>query len=163
MDNQLSIQLGKSLLLRGWTVGTAESCTGGRIASLLTSVSGSSTYFAGGIVAYSNPIKENLLGVSSDDIILCGAVSRPVVEQMALGAIRALGCDCAMATSGIAGPTGGTPEKPVGTVWIATAVKDKVYASLYHFDGDRERVICQSAAAAMQMLLVLLAESFVNE
>ncbi len=163
MDNQLSIQLGKALLLKGWTVGTAESCTGGRIASLLTAVPGSSAYFTGGIVAYSNQVKENILGVLPDDLIVYGAVSHPVVEQMALGAIRVLGCECAMATSGVAGPTGGTPEKPVGTVWVAVAVKDRIEAVLCHFVGDREEVIRQSAVTAMQMLLALLTDSFVNE
>ncbi len=163
MENQLSIQLGKVLLLKGWMVGTAESCTGGYIASLLTAVPGSSAYFTGGIVAYSNSVKENILGVSPDDILQHGAVSRPVVEQMAQGAIRALGCDCVMAISGIAGPTGGTPDKPVGTVWISVIAKEMMHTCRFRIEGGREEIIHRSAETAMRMLLVLIAEEFVNE
>ena len=108
-------EIGELLRSRHLTMGTAESCTGGYIAHLITRVAGSSDYFCGGVVSYSNEVKHHVLGVSEDSLAQYGAVSRPVVEQMALGAIRVLGCDCAVATSGIAGPGGGTPEKPVGT------------------------------------------------
>ena len=115
----LEVRLGQLLLRKGLTMGTAESCTGGKIASLMTSVAGSSAYFVGGVVSYTNEVKHQVLGVSSEALDRYGAVSQAVVEQMAQGATRVLGCDCAVATSGIAGPGGGTPAKPVGTVWIA--------------------------------------------
>ena len=116
-------EIGECLRARHLTMGTAESCTGGYIAHLITRVAGSSDYFCGGVVSYSNEVKHHVLGVSEESLVQYGAVSCPVVEQMALGAIRVLGCDCAVATSGIAGPGGGSPEKPVGTVWIAAALK----------------------------------------
>lgn len=143
-------------------MGTAESCTGGRIANMITLIPGSSDYFAGGVVSYSNEVKRNVLGVSEDSLNLHGAVSREVVEQMALGAIHALGCDCAVATSGVAGPGGGTPQKPVGTVWIAAALKDRVVSECYHFGTIREQNIQQAADMALLMLLRLLSESVNN-
>lgn len=143
-------------------MGTAESCTGGRIANMITLIPGSSDYFAGGVVSYSNEVKRNVLGVSEDSLSLHGAVSREVVEQMALGAIHVLGCDCAVATSGVAGPGGGTPQKPVGTVWIAAALKDRVVSECYHFGTIREQNIQQAADMALLMLLRLLSESVNN-
>lgn len=148
--------IGAILKERKLTIGTAESCTGGRIASIITATPGSSTYFVGGIVSYSNSVKENLLGVDPKDIEQYGAVSREVVEQMVKGAIRKLGCDCAVATSGIAGPDGGTPEKPVGTVWIAAAIGDKVVSECYRFSTVREQNILRSSNMALLMLLNLL-------
>lgn len=148
--------IGTILKERQLTMGTAESCTGGRIASIVTSTPGSSAYFAGGIVAYSNTIKENILGVNSEDIKQYGAVSREVVEQMALGAIRQLGCNCAIATSGIAGPDGGTAEKPVGMVWIAVAIGDKIVSECYRFSAIREQNILRASNIALLMLLNLL-------
>ena len=150
--------IGTILKERHLTMGTAESCTGGRIASIITSTPGSSAYFSGGIVSYSNSVKENVLGVNTKDIEQHGAVSREVVEQMALGAIRQLGCDCSVATSGIAGPDGGTPEKPVGTVWIAAAIGDKVVSECYRFSSIREQNILRSSNMALLMLLNLLKE-----
>ncbi len=141
------------------TMGTAESCTGGRIANKITSLPGSSSYFKGGIVSYCNEVKHHVLGVSESDLQEFGAVSQPVVEQMALGAIRVLDCDCAVATSGIAGPTGAVPGKPIGTVWIAAAYKDQVISSCYHFSFDRAGNIETSAETALQMLLELLAKN----
>ncbi len=138
-------------------MGTAESCTGGKIASLITSVAGSSEYFKGGVVAYCNEVKHGMLGVSEEDLKAYGAVSQPVVEQMARGAVRAFGCDCAVATSGIAGPGGGSPDKPVGTVWIAAVYKEKIYSRCYYFGKNtREENIQLSAEAALGMLLDLL-------
>ena len=125
-NNSLSEQLGGLLRSKGLLMGTAESCTGGRIANMVTLVAGSSDYFVGGVVSYSNEVKHNVLGVSEDSLRLHGAVSREVVEQMAQGAIRTVGCDCSVATSGVAGPGGGSPEKPVGTVWIAAALKEQI-------------------------------------
>lgn len=120
-DTPLEILIGNLLREKNLTVSTAESCTGGSIAAKLTSVPGSSDYFKGGIVAYSNEIKESLLGVSSETLKKQGAVSEETVIEMVKGAMKALKTDCAVSTSGIAGPGGGTKEKPVGTVWIAAA------------------------------------------
>lgn len=148
--------IGAKLRERRLCMGTAESCTGGSIANRITSVAGSSDYFTGGIVSYCNRVKHQLLGVSECDLQHFGAVSRQVVEQMARGAIKALSCDCAVATSGIAGPGGGSAEKPVGTVWIAAAVQDRLLSECCHFQGSRSEVIEQSASTALRMLLDLL-------
>jgi nicotinamide-nucleotide amidase len=152
-DGNIEELVGELLRSKGLTVGTAESCTGGAIAALLTSVAGSSDYFKGSVVAYSNEVKRNVLCVPSEDIERHGAVSRTVVEQMALGALKVLGCDYAIATSGIAGPGGGTPEKPVGTIWIALAKKGKVISKEYHFTTIREQNITRAAHVALTMLL----------
>ena len=119
-------KIGECLKDKGMTLSTAESCTGGGIAALITSVPGSSSYFKGGIVAYSNEVKMNLLHVSPQTLEKYGAVSRETVIEMAKGAMEALKTECAVATSGIAGPGGGTLEKPVGTIWIAVACRDKI-------------------------------------
>lgn len=155
-DKPLAEQLGELLRAKKLMMGTAESCTGGRIANMITLIAGSSDYFAGGIVSYSNEVKHNVLGVSEENLRLHGAVSREVVEQMALGAIRTLGCDCSVATSGIAGPGGGTPEKPVGTVWVAAALNDQVVSHCYHFGTVRAENIESAANIALIMLLDLL-------
>lgn len=152
----LEVRLGQLLLRKGLTMGTAESCTGGKIASLMTSVAGSSAYFVGSVVSYTNEVKHQVLGVSSEALDRYGAVSQSVVEQMAQGATRVLGCDCAVATSGIAGPGGGTPAKPVGTVWIAACHGERVRSACFHFGGDRLGNIRSSAEAALSMLLELL-------
>ncbi|MDR1981613.1 MAG: CinA family nicotinamide mononucleotide deamidase-related protein [Tannerellaceae bacterium] len=156
-EGTLEERIGEALLSRNLCMGTAESCTGGRIAAMITSVPGSSRYFTGGIVSYDNEVKHRLLGVPEETLRRYGAVSKPVVEQMASGAIRALGCDCAVATSGIAGPDGGTAEKPVGTVWIAAAWKEKVVSGCYHFSALRETNITRASGTALSMLLDLLA------
>ncbi len=134
---------------RNLTVSTAESCTGGTIAARICSVAGASQSFRGGVVAYSNELKTAALGVNAADIALNGAVSKEVVEQMALGAIRLTGSDFAVATSGIAGPGGGTDEKPVGTVWMALASPRGVRSECHHFPGTRDRVIDRTATAAI--------------
>lgn len=154
--NAISLQIGEALRAKGLVMGTAESCTGGRIANMITLVAGSSDYFAGGVVSYSNEVKHHVLGVSEEDLRAHGAVSREVVEQMALGAIRTLGCDCSVATSGIAGPGGGTPDKPVGTVWIAAAMGNRVVSHCFHFGTERAENIQAAADAALAMLLDLL-------
>ncbi|MDE6097303.1 MAG: CinA family nicotinamide mononucleotide deamidase-related protein, partial [Muribaculaceae bacterium] len=125
---------------RGMSMGTAESCTGGNIAHSITAVPGASDVFAGSVVSYSNSVKENTLGVSAESLATYGAVSEAVVRQMAEGACRVLGTDCAVATSGIAGPGGGTPEKPVGTVWIAVCTPNKTEAKCLRLPGNRSRV-----------------------
>ena len=157
-DKSIEIQIGEMLRSKHLMMGTAESCTGGRIANMITLIPGSSDYFAGGVVSYCNEVKSNVLGVSKESLAKHGAVSREVVEQMALGAIRTLGCDCAVATSGIAGPGGGTPEKPVGTVWIAAALKDRVVSECYHFGTVRDQNIQRAANMALLMLSHLLQE-----
>ena len=158
-NNSLSEQLGGLLRSKGLLMGTAESCTGGRIANMVTLVAGSSDYFVGGVVSYTNEVKHNVLGVSEESLRLHGAVSREVVEQMVQGAIRTLGCDCSVATSGVAGPGGGSPEKPVGTVWIAAALKEQVVSHCYHFGTVRAENIQSAADAALTMLLELLQKS----
>jgi nicotinamide-nucleotide amidase len=131
-----------SFIEKGLTLGLAESCTGGSIASQITKRSGSSEYFRGSVVSYSNDVKKALLGVSQESLEGHGAVSKVVVEQMALGALRVLNTDYVIAVSGIAGPSGGTPEKPVGTVWAAIAGKDGFReAWTFHSKGDRHAII----------------------
>jgi nicotinamide-nucleotide amidase len=138
------------------TVSTAESCTGGKIASLITAIPGSSAYFKGSVVAYDNAVKINVLGVDPKTIAQYGAVSLPVVEQMAAGARRLLQTDYAVATSGVAGPDGGTPEKPTGTVCIAVATPQGVLSETHHFTNDRQRNIERSSANALNMLRLAL-------
>lgn len=125
----------------GWTLSTAESCTGGNIAHNITLIPGSSAIFNGGIVSYSNEVKMNLLGVKADDLEREGAVSQPVVEQMAKGAAKALNTTFAVSTSGIAGPGGGSPEKPVGTVWMAASDGENVISQKCLFGTDRKENI----------------------
>lgn len=138
---------------KGLTMATAESCTGGNIAHIITSVPGASEVFAGGVVSYANSAKINVLGVGAETLADNGAVSRPVVLQMVGGACKALAADCAVATSGIAGPGGGTPDKPVGTVWIAVRTPQGSEAVCYRFPGSRDRVIARASATALIMLL----------
>lgn len=156
-------QIGVELRSRHLMMGTAESCTGGYIAHLITRIAGSSDYFSGGIISYSNEVKQHVLGVSATSLSEYGAVSCSVVEQMALGAIRVLGCDCAVATSGIAGPGGGTPDKPVGTVWIAAAFKDKVLSKCFHFGMERIENIQLAANTVLEMLMDLLNNRNIEE
>ncbi|MCH5219615.1 MAG: CinA family nicotinamide mononucleotide deamidase-related protein [Muribaculaceae bacterium] len=148
-----------TLTARNLTLSTAESCTGGNIAHNITSVSGSSAVFNGAVVSYANTAKINLLDVGKETIEQYGAVSRQVVFQMVDGACRALSTDCAIATSGIAGPTGGTPDKPVGTVWIAVKTPSGTCAQCYRFPGDRAKVIARATATGMIMLLQELRKS----
>ncbi len=144
--------LGLLLLERKETMCTAESCTGGNIAHLITTIPGSSYYFKGSVVAYSNAVKEKLLGVDGKIIEEEGAVSEPVVRAMAEGARRLLNTDYALATSGIAGPEGGTDEKPVGTLWIAAASANGTYSEQYTYGGDRITNIMRFSNAAMNLL-----------
>lgn len=157
-DKALEEQIGDVLRAKKLMMGTAESCTGGRVANMITLIPGSSDYFAGGIVSYTNEVKQQVLGVSEESLKQCGAVSREVVEQMAVGAMRVLGCDCSVATSGIAGPGGGIPEKPVGTVWIAAAYKERMVSHCYHFGTVRDQNIQRAANTALLLLLGLLQE-----
>jgi len=144
--------VGNMLVERKQSVSTAESCTGGYLAHLITSIAGSSRYYTGSVISYANEVKINELGVSVEDLEKYGAVSQQVVEQMAAGIKKKLGTDYSMAVSGIAGPDGGTKEKPVGTVWIAVATPEGIESKLFHFGEHRWRNIRRSALAALNML-----------
>jgi nicotinamide-nucleotide amidase len=150
-------RLGEALRARGRTLATAESCTGGLLASSLTDVPGSSDWFRGAVVAYANGVKTGVLGVPEDALAAHGAVSEAVVRAMARGAARVLDAQCAVAVSGIAGPGGGSAEKPVGTVWMAFFVDGVVCARLHRFDGPRHAVKAATVRAAVAGLLELLA------
>lgn len=141
---------------RALSVATAESCTGGNIGHRITEIPGSSDVYAGGVISYSNEVKHNVLGVHTAALAEYGAVSRPVVEQMLAGVASLMNTGCAMATSGIAGPGGGTPEKPVGTVWIGACTPSASDVRLFHLPGDRARVIERATVQAMLMLIKLL-------
>jgi PncC family amidohydrolase len=145
-------RIGQRLSELGLTLSTAESCTGGTIASMITEVVGSSAYFEGSVVSYAVEVKERLLGVDVSE----GVVSESTARQMAEGVARLLRTDCAVATTGVAGPGGGTPETPVGTVWMAATRRGKTIAQCGHFMGDREAVILQAADAALRLLWQLI-------
>lgn len=149
---KLEEEIGKLLIANNLSLSTAESCTGGGVAALITSVPGSSVYFKGGIVAYDNEVKKNLLGVSPETLSAYGAVSRETVIEMAKGAMNRLKTDCAIATSGIAGPGGGTLEKPVGTVWIAVAYKNEIVTMKLEGDDGRAGNVEKAIKNALIML-----------
>lgn len=150
---QAATHLGDLLSLRGQTMVTAESCTGGWVVKALTDRPGSSVYVLGGLVTYSNDMKRELLHVSAENLARDGAVSESVVRQMVTGAVKATGADFAIATSGVAGPGGGSDEKPVGTVWFAWgSPATGIVAHCCHFDGDRDAVRRQSVVYALQGL-----------
>ena len=153
----LSSRLVQGLTAAGKTVATAESCTGGWLAKAITDVPGSSAVLRYGIVSYADEAKESLLGVSTGTLANDGAVSEAVVRAMAEGAIRLSGADIAVAVSGVAGPDGGSDDKPVGTVWLAWAARADdstgIETRLKRFDGDREQVRAQTVAAALEGLL----------
>jgi len=146
------------LLSRGFKMTTAESCTGGWLAQQITSLAGSSDWFDCGFVTYSNSSKHNLLGVSQSSLNEHGAVSEQVAIEMASGALDHANADVAISVTGIAGPDGGTPDKPVGTVWVAWIVPGRPPVTrCFHFDGDRERVRLETVKAAFAGLLDLIA------
>lgn len=149
---ELEEKIGVLLKAKHLTLSTAESCTGGGIAALITSVPGSSDYFNGGIVAYSNEAKVSLLQVSAETLEKYGAVSRETVTEMVKGAMESLKTDCAVATSGIAGPGGGTPEKPIGTVWIAVAYKNEIAVMKQEGDLGRKGNVQKAIYNALIML-----------
>ena len=155
-DTPLEILVGNLLKKKNLTVSTAESCTGGSIAARLTSIPGSSEYFKGAVVAYSNEIKEALLHVSTKTLEKRGAVSEETVVEMVKGAMETLKTDCAVSTSGIAGPGGGTREKPVGTVWIAAAYKNEIRTMKHETDRGREMNVERAGNNALLLLLELL-------
>lgn len=153
MPNSLEIEAGKLLHERKLKLAFAESCTGGLVGHRITDVPGSSEYFWGSIVAYAYEAKVALLGVSWDTLNTRGAVSRETVLEMARGARRVLSTDIGVSVSGIAGPGGGTDEKPVGTTWIGLVAAGGEWAKLFHFDGDRLENKEAAADAALQLLL----------
>ena len=149
-------ELGNLLKSKKLSLSTAESCTGGGVAAAITSVAGSSEYFMGGIVAYSNDVKVSLLHVSSETLEKYGAVSRETVMEMAAGAMNTLKTDCAIATSGIAGPRGGSLEKPVGTIWIAVAYKNEIVTVMQTGDNGRVKNVQNAIQNAMDLLIEIL-------
>jgi nicotinamide-nucleotide amidase len=151
-DDTLEGVVGAMLAARGLTLAVAESCTGGAVAARLTSAPGASRYFLGGVVAYGNAVKADRLGVEEAALREHGAVSEPVARQMAAGVRAALGADLAVATTGIAGPTGGTPEKPVGLVWLGYADADGTHAVRLQLTADRTANIALSTAAALNLV-----------
>jgi len=153
----LAAHVGGLLKAHGLMLATAESCTGGGVAQTVTEIAGSSDWFERGFVTYSNDAKREMLGVSLDTLIYHGAVSEAVVREMASGALHRSRAQVSLAVSGIAGPTGGTPEKPVGTVWFAWAVKDRICVSqLHHFAGSRGEIRAHSVRIALQGVADLL-------
>ena len=156
-DEPIEVHVGRWLKARWLTIATAESCTGGKLASLLNKHAGSSAFYMGSVVAYDNCVKEQVLGVSADDLKTHGAVSEAVVKQMAEGVRSLMHTDYAIATSGIAGPDGGTPEKPVGTVWIGWATPAGTFAECYHLGKLREQITdraCQKALVELYKRMV---------
>lgn len=159
-DKTPSEVLGELLKERELTVSSAESCTGGNVAHKIVEIPGSSAYFLGSVVSYSNDVKAEVLKVSRSNLDRFGAVSKEVVEEMAKGVSRLMHTDCSIATSGIAGPEGGTPLKPVGTVWIAAKMGDRLVSECTHFNGSRHEVIEQATNHALFMLIHLLRSSY---
>jgi nicotinamide-nucleotide amidase len=152
----LAAALGRTLVARGMRLAVAESCTGGWIAKVVTDIPGSSDWFEAGYVTYSNAAKVRMLGVSEDVLETHGAVSEAVVREMAAGARRGAGAGAAIAVSGVAGPGGGTVDKPVGLVWLAWSLADRVWTRRVDLAGDREAVRRQSVAMAIEGLLVAI-------
>jgi nicotinamide-nucleotide amidase len=155
--SQLCAQLAQALLARGWKLATAESCTGGMIAAACTDLSGSSNWFERGFVTYSNEAKVDSLGVDPPLIDAHGAVSEVVARAMAFGAIRHSLAQVSVAVTGVAGPTGGSKEKPVGTVWFGFQVDGRLTSETRRFDGDRAAVRTATVQHALRRLLELLA------
>jgi len=155
---ELSRRLGEACLARGLRVTTAESCTGGGVASAITAIAGSSAYFETGYVTYANVAKQRLLGVSSDTLDTHGAVSEETVREMVAGACRDSGAELGVAISGVAGPGGGSPDKPVGTVWFAWGDEHRQRVRCHHLPGDRQRVRDLAVAVALAGLIESLLE-----
>jgi nicotinamide-nucleotide amidase len=159
--HKLAMAVGSALHSRGYRLATAESCTGGWIAKAVTDIAGSSRWFERGFITYSDLSKTEQLGVDQKLIARYGAVSATVVEAMATGALKYSSADIALAVSGIAGPDGGSPEKPIGTVWFAWALRDKsshrVYSESTNFNGDRERVRYAAVIRGLTGILEMLA------
>ena len=143
------MQLKELILQKGLTLATAESCTGGLLSHRITEIAGSSAYFLGGVTAYAYEAKEQLLQVKHDTLVNYGAVSEETVLEMANGVRKVLSADIGVSVSGIAGPGGGLPNKPVGTVWFGVSAAEQSWAKVFHFQGNRSGIKQQSASAAM--------------
>ena len=156
METRLEAEVGQALRRRGWRLALAESCTGGLVGHWVTEVPGSSEYFLGGVVAYANQAKARLLGVRQETLAAHGAVSRETALEMARGARRALGAEVGLAVTGIAGPTGGTPEKPVGLTYLAVSTPAAERVERHVFSGDRSANKAAAAEAALRLLLATL-------
>lgn len=153
----LATQLGAALKAHGMMLATAESCTGGGVASAVTEIAGSSAWFDRGFVTYTNLSKIEMLGISPDTLARFGAVSEVTVKEMVVGALKCSQAQIALAVSGIAGPSGGTPEKPVGTVWFAWGIQNRVcVARMHNFAGSRSEVRSQAVYIALQGVIELL-------
>jgi PncC family amidohydrolase len=159
MEETLETQVGSALRARGWTIALGESCTGGLLGHRLTEVPGSSEYFLGGVVAYAYDSKERLLGVRHQTLYDHGAVSRETALEMAHGARVAFGADLGASVTGIAGPAGGLPDKPVGTTWIAVSTRTGDLAERYLWQGDRTSNKESAADAALRLILRVIGES----
>ncbi len=157
-EDELSAVVGQLLKQEGATVTTVESCTGGRIASEIVKIAGASEYFNGGFITYSNELKMRLVHVQEETLLKYGAVSQQTVEEMALGGRRVLESDYAIAVSGIAGPDGGSDEKPVGTVWISVAGPNEVLTKRFLFGNDRSRTIEKSVLTALNLLRCMISK-----
>lgn len=155
-EQSIEEAVGALLLQKGATLATAESCTGGNIARRITAIAGCSAYFQGSAVVYSNALKMRLLGVKSETLDQFGAVSEYTIREMAQGVLAHLGTDYAIATSGIAGPDGGRPDKPVGTIWVAVASKDELRTRRLQLGNDRHRNIELTTSTALNMLRLML-------
>lgn len=156
MEDSLQAQVGVALSKHGWTLALGESCTGGLVAHLVTEVAGSSGYFIGGVVAYSNPIKEAMLRVSTETLERFGAVSEQTAREMARGARTSLGADVGLSITGIAGPGGGSDDKPTGLTFVAVATPAWETAERHVWNGDRHQNKLDSAEAALALLLKAL-------
>ena len=155
-DKDLSVLIGELLHAKGQTIATAESCTGGFIAHKITSIAGSSSYFKGGVVSYDNSVKINILNVEKQRLAEDGAVSEYVAKTMANNVRKLLDVDYSVAVTGIAGPSGGSKEKPIGMVWIAVANNKKTIAQCFYFGSGRKRVIERTSEMALLMLYQLI-------
>ncbi len=156
MDTSLEEKLGQLLRERGLNIALAESCTGGLVGHRLTNIPGSSDYYLGSVTAYANEAKMKLLSVKSDTLEMHGAVSQESVAEMAAGIRAALRSDLGISISGVAGPGGGTPEKPVGLVWIGLSAEHFEWAQNYHFAGPRDQVKEQAADKALEIAIAYL-------
>lgn len=152
---KISKEISEIFWREGYSLSTAESCTAGNVAAAITAVPGSSRFYKGGVVAYANEVKQNLLQVKAETLESCGAVSEETVVEMVKGAMKTFDTDFAVATSGIAGPGGGTPEKPVGTIWLAAGGKDAVITAKLTEDDGRDKNIQAATKKALQLLLEL--------
>lgn len=149
----LSKEISEIFWKEGFSLSTAESCTAGNVAAIITAVPGSSHFYKGGIVAYANELKQNILQVKAETLETYGAVSEETVIEMVKGAMQVFNTDFAVATSGIAGPAGGTPEKPVGTIWVAAGCKDKIVTAKLTEDNGRGKNIQSATKKTLQLLL----------